>query len=109
MIGMIWTAMACDEHDQQLAGMRPVPRSYYDIKWFLGGKVEQDREKGIVRLNQEQYCNDVLKRFQMSEYTPVDTPCEANLTWQFRTARRWIREMWMWFAIINSSLGRACI
>jgi len=32
MIGMIWTAMACDEHDQQLAGMRPVPRSYYDIK-----------------------------------------------------------------------------
>ena len=32
MIGMIWTAMACDEHDQQLAGMRPVPCSYYDIK-----------------------------------------------------------------------------
>ena len=21
-----------------------------DLKWFLGGKVEQDREKGIVRL-----------------------------------------------------------
>ena len=34
MIGMIWTAMACDEHNQQqqLAGMRPVPRSCYDIK-----------------------------------------------------------------------------
>ena len=32
MIGMIWTAMACDEHDQQLAGMRLVPRSHYDIK-----------------------------------------------------------------------------
>ena len=26
-----------------------------------------------------QYCNDVLKRFQMSDCTPVDTPCEANL------------------------------
>ena len=32
MIGMIWTAMSCVEHDQQLAGMRPVSRSYYDIK-----------------------------------------------------------------------------
>ena len=38
-----------------------------------------DRGKGIVRLSQEQFCNDVLKRFQMSECTPVDTPCEANL------------------------------
>ena len=28
LIGMIWTAMACDEHGQQLAGLRPVPRSY---------------------------------------------------------------------------------
>jgi len=50
-----------------------------ELKWFLGGKVEQDREKGIVRLSQEQYYNDVFKRFQMSECTPVDTPCEANL------------------------------
>jgi len=32
MIGMIWTAMACDEHGQQLAGIRSVPRSYYDMK-----------------------------------------------------------------------------
>ena len=50
-----------------------------ELKWFLGGKVEQDRENGIVRLSQEQYCNDVLKRFQMDDCTPVDTPCEANL------------------------------
>jgi len=32
-----------------------------------------------VWLSQEQYCNDALKRFQMSHCTPVDTPCEANL------------------------------
>jgi len=32
-----------------------------ELKWFLGGKVEQDRKKGIVRLSQEQYCNDVIK------------------------------------------------
>jgi len=50
-----------------------------ELKWFLGGKIEQDRGKGIVRLCQQQYCNDVLKRLQMSDCTPVDTPCEANL------------------------------
>jgi len=50
-----------------------------ELKWFLGGKVEQDREKGIVRLSLKQYCNDVLKRFQIDDCTPVDTPCEANL------------------------------
>jgi len=32
MIGLIWTAMACDEHGQQFSEMRPVPRIYYDIK-----------------------------------------------------------------------------
>jgi len=33
----------------------------------------------MVQLSQELYCNDVLKRFQMSDCTPVDTPCEVNL------------------------------
>ena len=32
LIGMIWTAMACDEHGQQFAGLRAVARSYYVIK-----------------------------------------------------------------------------
>jgi len=50
-----------------------------ELKWFLGEKVEQDCEKGIVRLRQEQYCIDVFKRFPMSDCTPVDTTCEANL------------------------------
>jgi len=50
-----------------------------ELKCFLDGKVEQDRNRDIVRLSQEQYYNDVLKRFQMSDCTPVDTPCEANL------------------------------
>jgi len=50
-----------------------------ELKWFLGGKVEQDCDKGIVRLSQEQYCNDVLRKFQMSDCTPIDNPYEANL------------------------------
>ena len=32
-----------------------------------------------MQLSQEQYCNEVLKRLQMSDCTPVDTPREANL------------------------------
>jgi len=49
-----------------------------ELMWFLYGKVERDRKKGIVRLSQEQYCYDVLKRFQMSDCAPIDTPCEAK-------------------------------
>ena len=49
------------------------------LTWFLGCKVEQDLKNGTVRMSQEKYCNDVLKRFQMSDANPVSTPCESNL------------------------------
>jgi len=49
-----------------------------ELKWFLGTRIEQDHEKG-VQLSQEQSFNGMLKRLQMSDYTPVDTPCEVNL------------------------------
>ena len=48
------------------------------LTWFLGCKVEQDLVKGTVRMSQEKYCNDVLKRFKMSDTNAVHTPCEAN-------------------------------
>jgi len=44
----------------------------------LGCKVEQDLVKGTVCMSQEKYCNDVLKRFKMSDANAVHTPCEAN-------------------------------
>jgi hypothetical protein len=50
-----------------------------ELKWFLGCKVEQDKANGTVRLSQEQYCTDVLKRFQMDNCSPISTPCETNL------------------------------
>ena len=40
-----------------------------ELKWFLGCKVEQDKVRGIVRLTQEQYRTDILKRFQMDNCT----------------------------------------
>ena len=36
----------------------------WELSWLLGCKVEQDRKAGTVRLTQEKYCNDILKRFQ---------------------------------------------
>ena len=45
---------------------------------FLECKVEQDLIKGTVRMSQEKCCNDVLKRFKMSDANAVHTPCEAN-------------------------------
>ena len=80
-----------------------------ELKWFLGGKVQQDRKKGIVQLSQEQCCNDVLKRFEMSDCTPVDPPLRQICTWLLRAARHWIREMLKWCTSISSSLERACI
>ena len=64
-----------------------------ELKLALGGKVEQDREKGIVRLSQKQYCSDVLKRFQVNDYTPVDTSSEANLHLAASDSPLWISKM----------------
>jgi len=41
-------------------------------------QVEQDLVKGTVRMSQEKYCNDVLKRFKMSDNNAVHTFCEEN-------------------------------
>jgi hypothetical protein len=40
--------------------------------------VEQDISEGTVRLSQEKYYNDILKRFQISDANPVSTRMEAN-------------------------------
>jgi hypothetical protein len=48
-----------------------------ELTWLLGCKVEQ--RPGRVRLHQEKYCNDVLKRFQHSDCKPISTPCEPNM------------------------------
>ena len=48
------------------------------LQWFLGCQVEQDIQAGTVRLSQEKYLHDILKRFQMSDANPVSNPMEAN-------------------------------
>jgi len=61
MIDMIWTVMACDEHGHQLAGMRPVPRSYYDIK----GRPDE-------HLWMEACDKEIKKLFEMVTFSIVD-------------------------------------
>ena len=61
MIGMIWTGMACDEHGQQLAGMRPVPRSYYDTK----GRPDE-------HLWMEACDKEIKKLFEMATFSIMD-------------------------------------
>ena len=68
MIGMICPAMACDEHDQQFAGMRHVPRSYYDIK----GRPDE-------HLWMEACDKEIKKMFEMGTFSIVDeTDIPAN-------------------------------
>ena len=50
-----------------------------ELSWFLGCKVKQNLKNGTVCILQEKYCNDVLKRFQMSDDNPVSTSCESDL------------------------------
>ena len=53
--------MACDEHDQQLAGMHSVPRSYYDIK----GRPDE-------HLWMEACDKEIKKLFEMGTFSIVD-------------------------------------
>ena len=61
MKGMIWCAIACDEHGQQLAGMRPVPRSNSDIK----GRPDE-------HLCVEACDKEIKKLFEMGTFSIVD-------------------------------------
>jgi len=61
MISMICTAIACDEYGLQLAGMRPVPRSYYDIK------CRPDKHLWMEACDKE-----IKKLFEMGTFSIVD-------------------------------------
>ena len=48
------------------------------ISWILGMCVTHDREKGLIMLSQQQYIEDLLERFGMSDICPISTPALAN-------------------------------
>ncbi|KXJ62357.1 hypothetical protein RP20_CCG018720 [Aedes albopictus] len=50
-----------------------------DIKSFLGMRIDYDLEGGVMRISQQQYHEDVLRRFEMSDCKPISTPLEHRL------------------------------
>eukprot|EP00961_Rhodomonas_salina_P086595 1164454-Rhodomonas_salina.1 len=47
-----------------------------EVSWYLGVGVVRDWVAGTIKLTQEQYVTDLLKRFNMSDCNPVLTPME---------------------------------
>jgi hypothetical protein len=48
------------------------------VSYCLGIKIVRDRENGTLKLSQEEYVKQVLKKFGMEDSKAVSTPLEAN-------------------------------
>ena len=48
-------------------------------RFFLGIHITRDRSNRTLSLSQRQYCEDMLKEFNMSDCRPVGTPMAAGL------------------------------
>jgi hypothetical protein len=49
-------------------------------EYFLGMRVQQDLEKGIIRLTQRPYWEHVINRFSLGGVTPRNTPLPTGIT-----------------------------
>lgn len=49
------------------------------LQYYLGTKIEYDRQNGIMKLSQHSNIDRILKRFSMSECNPSKTPMEKGL------------------------------
>ena len=49
------------------------------IKFFLGIKINQDRENSLISLNQKSYIEQVLKRFRMEDCSTTPTPMDGSI------------------------------
>ena len=52
--------------------------SFGRLEWYLGCKIEQDLEKGMVTIKQGKCARDVLARFNMADDMPASTPGEPG-------------------------------
>ena len=55
------------------------------INFYLGLKVEQDREKKTIKLSQPSYIDKVLAKFHLDKAHPVNTPMKESVLLQPRT------------------------
>ncbi len=55
------------------------------ISFYLGLKVERDREKKTIKLSQPVYIDKVLGKFHLDKAHPVNTPMKKSALLQART------------------------
>ncbi len=48
------------------------------LEFYLGIKVDRNREMGTITLSQERYIENLLDKFGMADCRPVSTPMDAN-------------------------------
>ena len=49
-----------------------------ELKYFLGIKVEQNKESGSIWIGQPAYTENLLKRLGMQDSKPTSTPVEVS-------------------------------
>src|SRR5277367_1298894 len=50
-----------------------------EIHHFLGLKINHDRNRKIIAINQEHFADQILSRFGMTDCNPVSTPLDASV------------------------------
>ena len=72
------------KNEKQLKQVKENPSNKFDIKdlgelkYFLGIKVEQNKESGSVWIGQPAYIENLLKRLGMQDSKPTSTPAEVS-------------------------------
>jgi transposase InsO family protein len=61
-------------HYKQLYFRKYKMKDLGDCEWILGMRITRDREAGVLWLDQAQYVDTILHRFNMHDSKPVDTP-----------------------------------
>ncbi|KRY14711.1 Retrovirus-related Pol polyprotein from transposon TNT 1-94 [Trichinella patagoniensis] len=70
---IVWTSQ-----DSGATEMDPNPSVPPKAHWCLGVRIVQDVENGTLSIDQEQYIEELLHRFRMSDCKGVKTPLDPN-------------------------------
>ena len=76
------------KNEKQLKQVKEKLSSKFDImdldelKYFLGMKIEQNKEAGSIWIGQPAYIENLLKRLGMQDSKPTSTPADVSLKLQ---------------------------
>ncbi|KAE8981636.1 hypothetical protein PR001_g23943 [Phytophthora rubi] len=48
------------------------------VTWFLGMRIDVNVKDGLTKIDQFQFANEILHRFEMSQCKPFKTPLNAG-------------------------------